>query len=133
MQSLLSRLTMVSVSRDAKTEDERTGEVFAKKPAGAQATKPSADQIAIFIRPQALTFPIVVGVVKVAWEGFMRLPVSWAGSLWVPFAACLFIGFVITIESVRIEKLSIPMSTLGVFIGILNSFVMFAAVLGITK
>jgi|GEM_PF-5065647 len=127
---------MAEVSQGSGPEatDERVGVLYAKKKEenekrqGLRTTR----RMSIFIRPQALTFPVVVGLVKVGWEGLQRLPISWAGQLWLPFTACLLIGLLISLEHLRVEKFSWPMRILGLTTGLLNSCVMFAAVLGIS-
>jgi hypothetical protein len=124
---------MVNVPSEGNQEEERTGQLFKKSTGPPKKTAPRVQRVSIFIPPQALTFPIAVGLVKVAWEGFKRLPVSWAGTLWLPFGACLLIGMLITLENIRAGNLSARMRLLGLFVGMLNSCVMFAAVLGITK
>ncbi len=133
MRNLLSQLTMVAVPPEGNQEEERVGQVNAKSIAKSEYAKPRLQRVSIFISPQALTFPVAVALVKIAWEGFKKLPVLWADTLWLPFAACLLIGLIITIDNLRTEKLSLPMYALGLFVGLLNSCVMFAAVLGITK
>lgn len=133
MPSLLSQLTMVAVPSEGSQEEERVGQVHAKSITTPKHARSRLQRVSIFIPPQALTFPVAVGLVKIAWEGLRKLPGAWADTLWLPFAACVIIGLIISIDNLRTEKLSLPMHMLGLFVGLLNSCVMFAAVLGITK
>jgi hypothetical protein len=79
MKSLLSKLTMVDVPVEGGQEGERTAEVLARGTGSPRPATRRQEQVSIFIRPQALTFPVVVGIVKVGWEGIQRLPISWGG------------------------------------------------------
>ena len=71
-------------------------------------------------------------MVKTAWEAAKILPVPWATSIWFPFGTCLFLVLLITISTLIEEKPTIYGWIFGLFIGLLNSLVVFAAVMGIS-
>ena len=79
---------------------------------------------------KALTFPVAVAPVKRAWEAGTLVPA--AG--WFPLVARLLIGVIITIDNLMAQKkVTLPMRVMGLFISVLNSLVMFAAVLGLSR
>jgi hypothetical protein len=88
-------------------------------------------RVPIFIHPKALTFPIVVALVKGAWLAAATLPFQWAASRWFPFSACLILGLLVTISNLSEQKVRVLDWIFGLAIGILNSLVIFGAVVGI--
>jgi hypothetical protein len=133
MANLLTRLTTIGVA-SLPLPQERTAEILGRQQARVagpdQAPEP---RVSIFINPQALTFPVAVALVKGAWEGLKLTPLPAAGTTWFPFLACLVIGVLITVDNLMAETMTRSIRGLGVIIGILNSLVMFAAVLGISR
>jgi hypothetical protein len=124
MARWIAKLTMAGVA-PAKTAGAEGKDV-------AGGNKPAEEQrISVFTRPQALTYPVAVALVKGGWEAVKTLHVGWLASPWVPLLTCLVIGGVIAWDNLRTEKPGAPMYVLGVVVGILNSLVMYAAVLGI--
>ncbi len=120
MANLLARLTMDWVPVSGR----RTR---APGPPGA----PPGEHIPIFTNPKALTFPIVVGLSKAAWEALKALPAPWLASAWVPFVICMAFGMTIAVTNLLEEKPPPPRWALGFFAGLLNSCVIFGAVMGI--
>jgi hypothetical protein len=127
MANLLARMTTIGVA----PAGEPAAEVFGTKK-GAPDRAPGT-RVSIFINPQALTFPMAVGLVKGGWEALKHAPLPGMETTWFPFGACLAIGVIITINNLTAQKMTTSMRWLGVFIGILNSLVMFSAVLGVSK
>jgi len=121
--NLLARLTMAKVPAQPAGTNERGGAPPAPQP---------SDQIPIFTNPKALTFPIVVGLVKGAWEALKALQTSWASSPVVPFVMCLVLGMAITVANLIEEKPKPTGWVIGLCVGLLNSLVIFGAVMGIS-
>lgn len=138
MLSFIAKLTMARAPKAApqadiqQLKDTAPGEVAA--PAGGYGGKPL---IPIFINPKTLQVPILVGLVKGAWEATKALPASTAStyltSTWFPFAACTILGILITVSNLREDKAPALMWIVGLIIGFLNSMVVFGAVMGITR
>jgi|HubBroStandDraft_1064217.scaffolds.fasta_scaffold55900_2 hypothetical protein len=105
--------------------------VHVAAPGKAAPKRDRSNDIPIFIHPKALTFPILVGLVKGAWLAVSQLPVAWPSSIWFPFSMCLLLGLLIAISNLTEQKLRFSAWALGVSIGLLNSLVVFGAVIGI--
>ena len=90
-----------------------------------------SSDVPIFIHPKALTFPILVGLVKGAWLAASQLPIAWPASIWFPFSLCILLGLLIAVSNLTEQKLRFSSWALGVSIGLLNSLVVFGAVIGI--
>src|SRR5262249_9937845 len=82
---------------------------------------PPGEPVPIFTNPKALTFPIIVGLVKGAWEALKALQQPWISYPWIPFGLCLALGLAITVANL-IEENPKPIGwVLGVCVGLLNS------------
>jgi hypothetical protein len=90
-------------------------------------------EVPIFINPKALTFPVLVGLVKGAWASASLLPVSWATSVFVPLIMCLVLGILIAISNLLEQNLRVIDWITGIAMGLLNSLVVFGAVMGIPR
>jgi hypothetical protein len=91
----------------------------------------------IFASPQALTFPMSVGLIGGAWGALQFLGTGWTKSEWIPFAMSLIIGATITFPAVwdEVQKQTEPVYRgyvwfRGSGVGLLNSLVLFGAVAG---
>jgi len=90
-------------------------------------------EVPIFINLKALTFPVLVGLVKGAWAAASLLPVTWATSVFVPLIMCLVLGILIAISNLLEQNLRVIDWVAGIAIGLLNSLVVFGAVMGIPR
>jgi hypothetical protein len=90
-------------------------------------------EVPIFINPKALTFPVLVGLVKGAWASASLLQVSWATSVFLPLIICLLLGILIAVANLLEQNLRFIDWIIGVAIGLLNSLVVFGAVMGISR
>jgi len=95
--------------------------------------KNQATKIPIFIHPKALTFPILVALVKSAWTAASVLPVAWSRTVWFPFGSCILLGLLIAVSNLAEEKARASEWISGIIIGLLKSLVVFGAVVGIHK
>jgi hypothetical protein len=68
-------------------------------PAGAGAKRGKTAEVPIFINLKALTFPILVGLIKGAWAAVSLLPVAWATSVFGPLIMALVLGILIAISN----------------------------------
>lgn len=101
----------------------------------AETTKAerSGAEIPIFINPKALTFPVLVGLVKGAWASAVLLPVGWVTSVFVPLTMCIVLGLLIAVSNLLDQKLRFVDWISGVLIGLCNSMVIFGAVMAIPR
>ena len=135
MANFLSQLTMVKVPSPVAAAPAPAAEILANKKVSKAAAKTSSNEgrVSIFVNPKTVTYSVAVCLVKGAWAGFEKLPVEALHSVWVPFILCLVIGMTVAINNLQEEKLTKSMYVLGLVIGVINSSMMFAAVLGISK
>jgi hypothetical protein len=134
MLNLLARLTMQKIPVRG-TVVETQG--LRKPPAPAPAAEPAGGleeaRATVFASPKSLAFPVLVALVKGAWEASKLLPVGFVYTIWPPFWACIILGMLITISNLTQEKQLNAMGwILGVGVGALNSLVVFGAVMGIS-
>lgn len=121
MANVLARLTMTWVPPRARHSPTRE----------PSAIEPAGERIPVFTSPKALTFPIVTGLVKAAWDTLKAVQLDWASSPLVPLVMCVALGMAITVANLLEEKPK-PMGwVLGLAVGLLNSLVICGAVLGI--
>lgn len=132
MLSLLARLTTAQVPAPAlaRLPDASAKRFLIDLP--AQTPPAAATSVPIYSNFKALTFPILVGLVKGAWTGVKLLPVPWFATMWFPFVACMVLGLLITASDVQVQKGTLLQTLGNIAVGILNSIVTFAAVLGIS-
>ena len=123
----IARLTMVW------PRGERRAEILRESGKPKVAPKaPEGQPTSIYISPKALTYPILVGVVKVAWAVLIAVLGSVAETKFIPLAICVVLGMLITVANLQEEKPSLVYWAIGLGIGLLNSLVVCGAVLGIS-
>lgn len=92
---------------------------------------PDVVKASVFASPKSLSFPILVALIKGAWEAAKVLPAPVLNTMWFPFLAALILGMLITISNLNEEKPSTTGWVIGMVIGLLNSLVVFGAIIGI--
>jgi hypothetical protein len=98
----------------------------------APPAKVEGPREAIFIDYRTLTFSAAVGLVQMAWLGLQAVEPSWFASRWWPLGMCLAIGMLVTVANLVDQKVVKRIDWVGgLLVGLLNSIVMCAAVLGI--
>ncbi|WP_445627975.1 hypothetical protein [Nostoc sp. DSM 114167] len=121
MTNWLAKLTMISLK-------PRFGQRLSDE------DQPTTPKVSIFTNEKSLTFPVLVALVKGSWESLQQLPISSTKSIWLPFCTCIILGILIAISNLKEEKPS-PLYHewfLGIGIAILNSLVVFGAVVGVS-
>ena len=116
---VLTRITNVRVSR---------------RPADVAQLAGDSESVAFFGNPRALTFPVIVGLVKGAWAALQGFTPSLSQATWIPLLLCLALGMLVTIAGLADQRPSLkPLNWLiGLVVGFLNCLVMFGAVLSIS-
>ena len=122
---------MISVNKNAPRQGVTLGHTEAAS--STPAPTGTENRVAIITNPKALTFPLVVAIVKTAWEGLKMLPVESLSSIWVPFILTMALGFIITIYNLSEEKPSTGGWVTGITLGLVQSIMLFSAVMGITN
>lgn len=87
--------------------------------------------VPIFIHPRALTYPIMVALVKGGWSAMALLPLRSTSSIWFPFIASLLLGILVAISNLTDQRAKLLEWIVGLVIGLLNSLVIFGAVVSI--
>lgn len=125
MANLIARLTMIA---QPAAEREVSAQGLRKN---VSAKTASIDRIPIITNYKSLTYPIVIALVKAAWEAIKLIPAPWVTSAWLPLTLCLALGILIGVSNLATEKPPLFGWFLGLFLALLNSLVMFGAVMGI--
>lgn len=122
MLGAIARMTMATIQTPS-------GGVVRQADSAAAADQETT--VPIFINPKALTFPILVALVKGAWTALALLPSHLTSSIWFPFVACLALGLLVAISNLLEQKAKLMDWIFGLVIGLLNSLVIFGAVVAI--
>jgi hypothetical protein len=134
MSSLINKYTRISLKKlGSSTAVPDQSKKSGTNNQSVAATAGGDEKISIITNPRALTFPIVVGLVKAGWEGLKMLPVPQLTSIWLPFALCVLLGMVIACMNLSEEKPGKGGWALGLVLGLVQCLMLFAAVMGITK
>lgn len=131
MIGFINKLTMISGKRKSQGANMLGYEEDNDSETRGQNSK--AENISIITNPKALTFPLIVGFVKVGWEGLKILPISNFASNWIPFVLCVFLGMTIAVTNLSEEKPSKVGWFIGLALGLIQCLMIFAAVMGVTK
>lgn len=104
----------------------------------AAVLAPGQPSDSVFVSPQSLTFPVAVLLIGGAWAAVRQLSADWGSHKWVPFGMSLIVGGVISIPAILDEVGANPgrktfIWIRGIVVGLLNSLVLFGAVLGASK
>jgi hypothetical protein len=126
MWHFIARLTMAR-----SPEGARVSSILRAGSGRAAEEEEQTPTVPIFIHPKALTFPVLIALVKGAWAGAMLLPLPWAASIWFPLVACMILGLLIAISNLLEQKVGTLTWIFGLVIGLVNSLVVFAAVVAI--
>ena len=88
----------------------------------------------IFTNPKTLTFAAITGIVSFSWSALRNLPQEFWDSQYIPLSFSLilglFLGAINLSEIKKGESLSRIEYFLGFFMAILNSLIIFGAVIG---
>ena len=89
----------------------------------------------VFIDYKALTYPVLLGLIRGSWEGLKLLQAPWTQSLYTPFVISIILGILITYSTLeqRDPTPKILDWIAGFFVGLLNSCIIFSAVVGSTN
>lgn len=82
MLSTIANLTMATVRPSSEVVRQ----------ADSDAGTGQKTSVSVFIHPKALTFPVLVALVKGAWSALAILWAPLSSSVWFPFVACLTLG-----------------------------------------
>jgi hypothetical protein len=121
----ISDLVFTSVSKGNLTNSQTVG-------------VPAADQTRIseFLTVQSLAnFTAITGAITVAWKALQHLSEGWFGSTWTPFVlaqAWLVVSLITTaVQQDDATRKNPGFWVAAIFIGFLNSLVLFAAAIGL--
>ncbi|WP_392477964.1 hypothetical protein [Nostoc sp. C110] len=129
---LIAKLTMVQFSQRSAL----IGRIEKEHTEDSPINSTSITNIPVFINLRALTFPVLVGIVKSTWEGIKLLPLpsDWSQSTLVPFLLCITFGILICISNISEEKKPGIFSWIsGIIMSIISSIVVFTSVIGISS
>lgn len=109
----------------------------AKNPSNSQTLGTDAQtSVSEFLTVQSLTnFAAITGAITIAWKALKAVSSSDFSTRWTPFAmalAWLVVSLIATAaQQDKTARTSIVFWTTGIFIGIINSLVLFGAVIGL--
>jgi hypothetical protein len=109
-------------------------------PSNSQTIGVTADEqakVSEFLTVQSLTnFAAMTGAITVAWKALKTVSASSFSTQWTPFVMALIwlaVSLIATATQEPAVRKSFGFWATGIFIGILNSLVLFSAVIGITS
>jgi hypothetical protein len=132
----LNRLTLIPRSTEIRLPPTGAAERLddaAAPPSKSPADRPTEVSQSIFISYRSLTFPAAAALVKTAWAALQAAMIPGIGGVWFPLTACLILGVLIALANLSEEKPKPLGWVIGLVIAVLNSLVLFAAVLGVSK
>ena len=135
MANLLARLTMVRPKPRRGTvlaENLPASAVGGEGGPGIPPAGAASEPIPILINAKALTYPLMVALVKGAWEAAKVLPVPWAASIWVPFTLCMVLVLLVAVSNLTETKANLFGWLFGLFVAGVNGLVVFGAIVGIS-
>lgn len=129
---LIAKLTMVQYSQRSVFIGRANKEQTEESPINST----SITNIPVFINLRALTFPVLVGIVKSTWEGIKLLPLpsDWSQSTLVPFLLSITFGILICVSNISEEnKPGIFGWVSGIIMAVISSIVVFTSVIGVSS
>lgn len=124
MADFLTHLTMAPVRTFVAPE--------ALADAAPPQAHPDVTNVPIYSNFKALQFPGIAALVKTVWlilGTATHMPVF--TSVWFPLIVCVALGLLITINDLQAQKGTWLQNVGGLLVGVLNSIVVFGAVVGI--